>query len=151
MMGKQIYIIAAVLVVGIGAFFWLQTPPANNSNSMTQPDLSDIDDGDPIAKVKIPSVLSANAEIGKQIFEAACAACHGVNASGQKGVAPPLVHKIYEPGHHGEGAFLSAAKNGVTAHHWNFGKMPPVSGITGGDVKMVVAYIRELQRENGID
>jgi hypothetical protein len=28
--------------------------------------------------------------------------------------------------------------------------MPAVEGLTDGDVKMVVAYIRELQRANGI-
>ena len=29
--------------------------------------------------------------------------------------------------------------------------MPPVEGFTQGDVKMVVAYVRELQRANGIE
>jgi hypothetical protein len=28
--------------------------------------------------------------------------------------------------------------------------MPPVEGLTDGDLKMVVAYVRELQRANGI-
>jgi hypothetical protein len=28
--------------------------------------------------------------------------------------------------------------------------MPPVEGLTRGDVAMVVAYIREIQRANGI-
>ena len=30
------------------------------------------------------------------------------------------------------------------------GNMPAVEGVTDGDVKLVVAYIRELQRTNGI-
>ena len=29
--------------------------------------------------------------------------------------------------------------------------MPPVKGLTRGDVAMIVAYIREVQRANGID
>jgi hypothetical protein len=29
--------------------------------------------------------------------------------------------------------------------------MPPVAGVTDGDVKMIVAYVRELQRANGIN
>ena len=49
-----------------------------------------------------------NAQSGKRGFEAKCAACHGVNAAGQDGVAPPLVHKIYEPSHHGDESFQRA-------------------------------------------
>ena len=88
---------------------------------------------------------------GEEVFIEQCAVCHGENAAGQDGVAPPLVHKIYEPSHHGDAAFLLAAKNGVRAHHWRFGNMPPVEGVTDGDVKMIIAYVRELQRANGIN
>lgn len=118
---------------------------------MTPPDLSKVEDGAPIAQVIVPDDLSANAQMGKRGFEAKCADCHGVNAAGQNGVAPPLVHKIYEPSHHGDNAFLSAAKNGVRAHHWRFGNMPPVEGLADADLKMIVAYVRELQRANGIN
>lgn len=104
-----------------------------------------------MVNVALPKALSENAQIGKVAFEAKCAVCHGVNAVGQDGVAPPLVHKIYEPSHHGDGSFLVAVRNGVRAHHWRFGNMPPVDGLTEGDVKMIVAYIRELQRANGIN
>ena len=57
--------------------------------------------------------LSQNAQIGQLGFEAKCAACHGLNAAGQDGVAPPLVHIIYEPSHHGDEAFQRAASLGV--------------------------------------
>ncbi len=107
--------------------------------------------GAAMVEVAVPETLSENAQIGKAAFEAKCAVCHGVNAAGKDGVAPPLVHKIYEPSHHGDAAFLVAAKNGVRAHHWRFGNMPPVEGVTDGDVKMIVAYVRELQRANGIN
>jgi len=40
---------------------------------------------------------------------------------------------------------------GVRGHHWPFGDMPPVEGVTRGDVTMIIAYIRELQRANGIN
>lgn len=103
-----------------------------------------------MVQVKLPETLSSNAEVGKRAFDVKCAECHGTNAAGQNGVAPPLVHKIYEPGHHGDGSFLLAAKNGVRAHHWPFGNMPPVEGITDAEVKLIVAYVRELQRANGI-
>jgi mono/diheme cytochrome c family protein len=94
--------------------------------------------------------VEGNAAIGKQIFDSACAACHGANAAGTDGLAPPLVHKIYEPSHHGDEAFQRAASLGVKSHHWPFGNMPPVQGLTRGDVSMIVTYIRELQRANGI-
>ena len=101
-------------------------------------------------EVALPAELSSNAQIGKLAFEAKCAECHGANAAGQNGVAPPLVHKIYEPSHHSDMAFVLAAKNGVRSHHWNFGNMPPVEGLTDADVKMIARYVRELQAENGI-
>ena len=103
-----------------------------------------------LASVLLPKTLSQNAQIGKQAFEAKCASCHGTNAAGQDGVAPPLVHIIYEPGHHGDETFQRAAAMGVRAHHWPFGNMPAIEGITQVDIKMVTAYIRELQRANGI-
>ncbi len=66
-------------------------------------------------------------------------------------MGPPLVHKIYEPSHHADAAFMRAVQYGVQAHHWNFGNMPKQGGLTDGDVKSVIHYIRELQRTNGIE
>lgn len=118
---------------------------------MTTPDLSRVDAGAPIVEVALPAELSANAEIGKLAFEAKCAACHGANAAGHNGVAPPLVHKIYEPSHHSDMAFVMAVQNGVRSHHWSFGNMPQIERLTQGDVMMIAAYVRELQRANGIN
>ena len=101
--------------------------------------------------VLLPDTLSENAQIGKLAFEAKCTSCHGTNAAGRDGVAPPLVHIIYESNHHGDESFQRAVAMGVQAHHWSFGNMPAVEGLTRGDVKMIIRYIRELQRENGIN
>ena len=101
--------------------------------------------------VLLPDTLSKNAQIGKLAFEAKCTSCHGTNAAGRDGVAPPLVHIIYEPNHHGDESVQRAVAMGVQAHHWSFGNMPAVEGLTRGDVKMIIKYIRELQRENGIN
>jgi len=79
--------------------------------------------GAPIVAVNVPATLSASAEIGGKTYEANCAACHGRNAAGQDGIAPPLVHVIYEPGHHGDEFFQRAVARGVRAHHWRFGDM----------------------------
>ena len=137
-------VIAALLAVG---FWWGGDDTATTASEATETPPA----GTAMVEVALPEALSENAQIGKAAFEAKCAACHGVNAAGQDGVAPPLVHKIYEPSHHGDGSFLVAVRNGVRAHHWRFGNMPPVDGLTEGDVKMIVAYVRELQRANGIN
>lgn len=105
--------------------------------------------GAAIVSVQVP-ILSGKAKAGEALFNANCASCHGTNAVGQEGVAPPLVHKIYEPSHHGDASFLLAAQNGVRAHHWPFGNMPPVKDVSRHEVAQITNYVRELQRANGI-
>ncbi|PIL19219.1 cytochrome C [Puniceibacterium antarcticum] len=151
-MNKILLAVVAFLLVGGLAIYWNATSSGQQSagHSMVPPDTNGIAHGAPIVEVSLPAELSTNAQIGKRAFEAKCAECHGANAAGQNGVAPPLVHKIYEPSHHSDMAFVLAAKNGVRSHHWNFGNMPPVDGLTDADVKMIAGYVRELQAENGI-
>ena len=106
--------------------------------------------GAALAEVTVPDNLPEEARIGQRVFEAACADCHGENAAGRNGAGSPLVHRIYEPSHHGDAAFLLAARNGVRAHHWSFGNMPPVEGITDAEISCVTRYLRALQEANGI-
>ncbi|HFQ16063.1 MAG TPA: cytochrome c [Rhodobacteraceae bacterium] len=101
-----------------------------------------------MVKVTVPEFTPVAAR-GRDLFNANCAACHGKNAGGSEN-GPPLVHQIYNPGHHADGAFVLAARNGVRAHHWRFGNMPPVPTVTQPEVMMIVRYIRELQLANGI-
>ena len=151
-MSKSGLFVGAVFVAGVSVFgYQLFLQPEAVGHSMAQPDLTGIEDGAAIATVTVPASFSDNAQIGQRVFEAKCSDCHGENAAGQKGVAPPLVHKIYEPSHHSDMSFVLAAKNGVRAHHWDFGNMPQVEDITDGEVKLVTTYIRELQRANGIN
>lgn len=102
----------------------------------------------PAAVVEVPA-LSAKAQAGREVFNARCALCHGSNAAGSS-QGPPLVHRIYEPGHHQDFAFRNAVRNGVIAHHWQFGNMPPVPGLSDNDIEQLICYVRELQRANGI-
>ena len=143
---KKTSILAAVLIiVGFAFIAWQKTDQGWQNKS-------DAGMGNTtLAEVLLPSTLSQSSQIGKRAFETKCMACHGINAAGQVGVAPPLVHKIYEPSHHGDESFQRAASLGVRAHHWSFGDMPAGEGLTRGDVTMIVAYIRELQRTNGIN
>ncbi len=105
--------------------------------------------GAALAEVRVPP-LEGLAKMGQLAFRARCASCHGEKAEGRKGVAPPLVHDYYKPSHHGDAAFTLAARNGVRAHHWRFGDMPPVKGVTDAELKSITAYVRALQKANGI-
>jgi mono/diheme cytochrome c family protein len=97
----------------------------------------------------VSGTTPAEFQSGEQKFAAYCATCHGARAIGTA-QGPPLVHKIYEPNHHADVAFQRAALNGVRAHHWNFGNMPKVDGVSPGDVDAIIKYIRWLQRQAGI-
>jgi mono/diheme cytochrome c family protein len=98
--------------------------------------------------VEVPT-LTASAQAGEQVFRKNCVVCHGANASGGPG-GPPLVHIIYEPSHHGDGSFVAAVRAGVRQHHWQFGNMPAVPGVSDEEILQIIAYVRELQRANGI-
>ena len=147
-------LIGALVVALIAAVAWYWTGGLANKGPVwaTIPAASQVAVGAPLAEVVIPAEFSAHARQGETYFNAVCAACHGVNAAGQDGKAPPLVHRIYEPSHHGDMAFVLAARNGVRAHHWPFGDMPPVEQrLTDGELGAIVAYVRALQQANGIN
>ena len=101
-----------------------------------------------IVDVSVPQ-LSPAARVGESIFSKVCATCHGKNAGGSEN-GPPLIHKIYNPGHHADQSFIMAAQRGVRSHHWQFGNMPPVEGLSKPDILSIIRYVRELQRANGI-
>jgi mono/diheme cytochrome c family protein len=86
---------------------------------------------------------------GEEKFNSFCSRCHGLQGKGTNH-GPPLVHKIYEPNHHGDFAFQRAAAQGVRAHHWKFGNMPKIDGVTPEDVNEIIQYVRWLQRQAGI-
>ncbi|AJQ97460.1 c-type cytochrome [Gynuella sunshinyii] len=93
--------------------------------------------------------LTPRAAAGQVTFNQYCAACHGVNGQGTK-VGPPLIHDIYNPGHHDNASFMRAVKNGVQQHHWPYGNMPPQPQTGFTDMTNLMAFIREVQEQNGI-
>lgn len=102
-----------------------------------------------VAAVEMPSSLTAAAARGQMSFDENCAACHGQNGTGTD-QGPPLIHDIYNPGHHADAAFFRAAAQGVPRHHWSFGDMPPQPQVSEREVKDIIAFIRAVQQENGI-
>ena len=86
---------------------------------------------------------------GVKLFTQNCAQCHGEWAGGTDS-GPPLIHGFYRPSHHSDFAFYKAAKDGVRAHHWNFGDMQPVASVTRADMDKIIPFIRWWQSQNGI-
>ncbi len=125
--------VVITLVLGVGVIAWNLMAPST---------------GGAIVRVTVPR-LSGVALAGRKAFDANCASCHGENGAGTD-QGPPLIHDIYNPGHHDDGAFFRAARSGVPRHHWNFSDMPPQPHLSGEELAAIVRYIRELQQANGI-
>jgi cytochrome c len=86
---------------------------------------------------------------GELLYEHNCRTCHGDRGTGTDH-GPPLVNRIYEPAHHDDDSFQLAVAEGAAAHHWQFGDMPPVPGVSAEEVTEIVRYVRWLQRQAGI-
>lgn len=87
---------------------------------------------------------------GEQLYQANCASCHGADLRGTD-EGPSHLSIVYEPGHHGDFAFQLAVSDGVRQHHWPFGDMAPVPGLSTEDVDAIVAFVREQQRVQGFE
>ena len=134
-------LLAAIAAITTGGAWWLW-----GQSDAARP----AEEGQALVAVTMPATLSPEAKAGQQAFAANCASCHGTDAEGRAGIAPPLIHKIYEPSHHGDMAFVLAARNGVRAHHWPFGNMAPVPGLTDPELAGIIRFVREVQVANGI-
>ncbi|MCP5089258.1 MAG: cytochrome c [Rhodobacteraceae bacterium] len=137
---RNIIVVSVVIGLAVAAYFW------SSSEKGAQMEAA----GAAMVDVLVPE-LEGLAREGRGAYETFCAACHGINAAGQLGVAPPLIHKIYEPSHHGDMAFVLAARRGVQSHHWPFGDMPPVADISDEELGQIITYVRTVQRANGIN
>ena len=105
--------------------------------------------GDPVQTAD-PSRDPALVAEGNELFMANCAQCHGFDLRGTN-TGPSLLSEVYEPGHHGDGAFLVAVQTGTPQHHWDFGPMPPIEGLTAEDIEAIVAFVRDRQETEGFE
>lgn len=127
-------VLIAVMVGGLGVLSWQLFSGNGASASMVD--------------VKVPR-LSVQAAAGRTAFDANCASCHGKSGGGSN-LGPPLVHDIYNPGHHADESFYRAVHQGVQRHHWQFGNMPPAPQVVDSQIADIIRYMRELQEANGI-
>lgn len=126
--------VSGFLVLGIVVVFWKMGGTVKNEIA-------------PVA-VAVPD-FSPKAKRGETAFNATCAQCHGENAAGTN-QGPPLVHDIYNPGHHADESIRRAVSLGVRRHHWPYGDMPRQDQVKPSEVDAIIDYIRELQAANGI-
>jgi mono/diheme cytochrome c family protein len=88
--------------------------------------------------------------VGERLYESTCAVCHGDDLRGTS-LGPSFLSSVYEPDHHGDGAFVAAVTRGAPQHHWEFGPMPAVEGLTLDDIAAITAYVRSVQEAEGFD
>lgn len=133
------YLVYGVVTITLAAIVYLATSYIDQINQAS-----------PIVSTEVtdPGDEYSN---GLEIYESNCAACHGIALGGVKGAGPPFIHSYYSPGHHSDTAFYRAIAQGVVAHHWQFGNMPPVPSLNREQSTDVIAYIRMVQRANGIN
>ena len=153
-MNRIVLGLAVLVVVGAGAaYFWTGESEDDRARPTVSTRMHGAEAAAPAPDpedIAMPEQLSSPAQMGQIAFQENCASCHGRKGAGTD-QGPPLIHKIYEPSHHADFAFQRAVQSGVRAHHWSFGDMPPVEGVTDKQVEWITRYIREVQRANGIN
>ena len=102
--------------------------------------------------ISAPLLASEDIEIpfhlakGQMLYEKYCSSCHALQLDGtDKG--PPLIHPLYKPSHHGDKSLYRAALQGTRQHHWEFGDMSPLEGITPKKMDSLVPYVRYYQQQ----
>jgi hypothetical protein len=81
--------------------------------------------------------MTQRLKLGKFNHHTYCASCN-------------FISRIYHPGHHGDKSFYIAAKRGVRAHHWPFGNVKPVRGVSDVQITTIAEYVRAIQQANGL-
>lgn len=145
----MVLVVAAVVAVGVVVKGGSETPASEHVGHVMP-----AEGGDAAATAESDLVAIAQRTpdefaAGKAAFESICATCHGPAANGTE-QGPPLAHQIYEPSHHADIAFQLAVQNGVRAHHWRFGDMAAIPGVSQEQIAAITAYVRWLQRQIGI-
>ena len=106
-------------------------------------------DDAPPAPTAAPAPPTAVSLDGRTLFIQTCSVCHGVDLQGTDR-GPPFLNRIYGPGHHSDASFRLAVQRGVIAHHWRFGNMPKIEGLSDEQVEEIIKYVREQQALAGI-
>lgn len=93
---------------------------------------------------------STQAADGEALYQQSCASCHGADLRGTDS-GPSHLSEVYAPSHHPDASFRAAITQGSSAHHWNFGDMAPVPALSGGEIDVIIAYVRNQQESHGLE
>jgi cytochrome c oxidase cbb3-type subunit III len=93
----------------------------------------------PGAPAQGPKLTPEDVAMGKQLYAANCASCHGVDATGQLG---PDLHGVVD--RRGEQGVFNVVRNGL-------GGMPPVTSINDQRVWQVIGYLRTLSESGSAE
>lgn len=107
--------------------------------------------GDPLVEVARAATLTDAQAEGLGLYESNCSGCHGAAGAGRIGVGPPLVHSVYRRSSVSDFSFQIAMKRGAEARQWRFGDMPAQPDLSESQMAAVIAYVRAVQKANGID
>lgn len=108
--------------------------------------------GQPAADAAAPAAEAeaVGEPVGAALYQAKCASCHGADLRGTA-TGPSHLSQVYEPSHHSDDGFRSAIANGAQQHHWNFGDMASVPGLSTAEVDAIIAYVRDVQTREGFE
>lgn len=96
------------------------------------------------------SPAASDGRAGAELYAQSCASCHGSDLRGTD-LGPPHLSQVYAPDHHPDESFRAAITQGSRAHHWEFGDMAPVGGLTDEEIDLVIAYVRQQQELHGLE
>jgi mono/diheme cytochrome c family protein len=99
-----------------------------------------------VIPIQDPELVAA----GEALYFATCAECHGGDLRGTD-LGPSHLSIVYAPNHHTDFAFVQAIKFGSQQHHWPYGPMEPIPGLSDEQIAAIIAFVRENQRVEGFE
>lgn len=116
-------ILGTILIVGVTAsatvWFWPQPPQ------------------DQVPALDLPSYPVEQVALGRDIYQANCATCHGTVGQGNPNAGIPALDGSMHAWHHPDSQIAGFIRNGI-------GNMPPVGAQwTDEEIQAVLAYIKQ--------
>ncbi len=93
--------------------------------------------------------ISASVQLGGIAYAEECTGCHGRTARGTER-GPNLIHADYGPARRSDAQFRRALSEGKLARRAGYEDMPPVKDRSERHLNRLVAFLRDVQRANGI-
>ena len=100
--------------------------------------------GDPQA------VASPDVVLGEQRYAQRCAMCHGADLRGSR-IGPSHLSSVFGPEQTTDAMFADAIRNGGRSGRFpQYDAMPAVPGLSNHEITSIIAYVRSVQRAQGL-